>query len=128
MSAIQGVLSGVITIILMVVFVGIWVWAWRPRHRKTFEELAELPLEDLTDSPEIPGGHGDGATRRDTLEQRPGAAPPAATPSVPAKPAAVAPPSAKDGRGQAESRKLGSCRQPSWRRGWQAGLQGEQSR
>ena len=65
MSAIHGVLSGVITIILMVVFVAIWFWAWRPRHRKTFDELAELPLEDLSGSSEIPAGSGPTGRRRE---------------------------------------------------------------
>ena len=65
MSAIHGVLSGVITIILMVVFVAIWYWAWRPHHRRTFDELAELPLEDLTGSSVIPTASGPTGRRRD---------------------------------------------------------------
>lgn len=43
----SGLLSGVVTIVLMLIFLGIWFWAWRPRHRRTFEQLARMPLEDL---------------------------------------------------------------------------------
>lgn len=54
MSAIQGIVSGLVTIALMGVFLAIWYWAWRPRHRKAFDELAELPLEDLGAGSTIP--------------------------------------------------------------------------
>lgn len=43
----SGLLSGIVTIVLMLIFLGIWFWAWRPRHRRTFERLARMPLEDL---------------------------------------------------------------------------------
>ena len=43
----SGLLSGVVTIALMLIFLGIWFWAWRPRHRRTFDRLARMPLEDL---------------------------------------------------------------------------------
>ncbi len=54
MSEIQGIVSGVFTIVLMVTFLAIWLWAWRPRHRPTFDALAGLPLEDLSDDRAIP--------------------------------------------------------------------------
>lgn len=47
MSAFWGQVAGLITVVLMLAFVGIWVWAWLPRHRRTFDALAKLPLEDL---------------------------------------------------------------------------------
>lgn len=46
MSGLWGHLVGVVILILMAVFIGIWVWAWRPRHRPTFDALAELPMRD----------------------------------------------------------------------------------
>ena len=46
MSAFWGTLSGIVTIVLMLVFIGIWFWAWRPRHRRDFDRLARMPLED----------------------------------------------------------------------------------
>ena len=53
-----GHLFGVVTVILMIVFVGIWYWAWRPRHRRTFERLATMPLEDLTNDRPDAAAHG----------------------------------------------------------------------
>ncbi len=47
MSAFWGNLAGVVTVVLLVTFVGIWIWAWRPRHRRKFDRLAEMPMEDL---------------------------------------------------------------------------------
>ena len=34
------------SVLLMVIFIAIWVWAWRPKHRRTFDSLAALPMED----------------------------------------------------------------------------------
>ena len=39
-------LSGLVTIFLMLLFIGIWVWAWRPENKASFEETARLALED----------------------------------------------------------------------------------
>ena len=30
----------------MLVFLGIWAWAWLPHHKRTFDALAKLPMED----------------------------------------------------------------------------------
>ena len=46
MSPAWGPIAGVITIVLMLVFIGIWIWAWRPRHRRTFDAMARLPMND----------------------------------------------------------------------------------
>lgn len=37
---------GLMTALLLVLFVGLWVWAWLPARKKHFEEAARLPLED----------------------------------------------------------------------------------
>lgn len=43
-------ISGVLTGILLTLFIGIIIWAWHPRRRKTFNYLANIPLENsLTD-------------------------------------------------------------------------------
>ena len=55
---IWGHLYGVVTVVLMIVFVGIWYWAWRPRHRRTFDRLANMPLEDLTHHKPDAAAHG----------------------------------------------------------------------
>ena len=39
-------LSGIITSILLVLFVLGWAWAWSPRHKADFDAAAQLPLDD----------------------------------------------------------------------------------
>lgn len=39
-------LSGIITVILLVLFVGGWIWAWSPRRKADFDAAARLPLDD----------------------------------------------------------------------------------
>jgi cytochrome c oxidase cbb3-type subunit 4 len=39
-------MSGIVTVTLMVLFVALWAWAWQPRKRRDFDEAARLPLED----------------------------------------------------------------------------------
>lgn len=46
MSGLWGHLVGVLILIMMATFIGIWVWAWRPRHRRVFDALAEIPMRD----------------------------------------------------------------------------------
>lgn len=41
-----GVLSGVVTAVLIVAFVGGWIWVWSARRRSEFDAAARLPLED----------------------------------------------------------------------------------
>lgn len=47
MSNAWGHFAGVITVLLMVIFIGIWLWAWRPRHRRVFDSLARIPMADV---------------------------------------------------------------------------------
>jgi len=46
MNALWGHVIGIFTLILMLAFIGIWAWAWLPFHKRTFDELARLPMED----------------------------------------------------------------------------------
>jgi len=39
-------ISGIITAVLMVLFIGGWVWVWRPARREEFDAAARLPLEN----------------------------------------------------------------------------------
>ena len=39
-------LSGLITLSLLLLFVAIWAWAWQPRHKASFDATARLALED----------------------------------------------------------------------------------
>lgn len=41
-----GLISGITLILLIVVFIGIWYWAWHPKNKKSYDELAQLPLEE----------------------------------------------------------------------------------
>jgi cytochrome c oxidase cbb3-type subunit IV len=38
--------SGIVTAVLLLVFVMGWAWAWSPRRRQAFEEAALMPLDD----------------------------------------------------------------------------------
>ena len=39
-------LSGIITVALLVLFVGGWIWAWRPARKSSFDAAARLPLDE----------------------------------------------------------------------------------
>jgi cytochrome c oxidase cbb3-type subunit 4 len=39
-------LSGIITTLLLLLFVGLWAWAWQPRLRRGFDEAARLAVDD----------------------------------------------------------------------------------
>ena len=41
-----GTLRGVLTAILLVLFLGIVFWAWSRKRRSEFDEAAQLPLDD----------------------------------------------------------------------------------
>jgi cytochrome c oxidase cbb3-type subunit 4 len=47
MSDSWGHFSGIVTLIMMAIFIGIWFWAWRPRHQRVFHCLARIPLADV---------------------------------------------------------------------------------
>ncbi|MEO7014282.1 MAG: cbb3-type cytochrome c oxidase subunit 3 [Dokdonella sp.] len=51
MNPLWGQIAGFITVSLLVVFIGIWIWAWRPWHKKSFDEMAQIPMQDK-DAPE----------------------------------------------------------------------------
>lgn len=38
--------SGIVTCILLVLFLGAWIWAWSPRRAADFDAAARLPLDD----------------------------------------------------------------------------------
>ncbi|MBS0194966.1 MAG: cbb3-type cytochrome c oxidase subunit 3 [Proteobacteria bacterium] len=46
MNPIWGPIAGGFIIAMMLIFIGIWVWAWMPWHKRNFDELAKLPMED----------------------------------------------------------------------------------
>lgn len=38
--------SGIVSLMLLVIFIGGWVWAWSPKRRAEFEAAARMPLDD----------------------------------------------------------------------------------
>ena len=49
MTPAWGYFAGIFTLALMLVFLAIWAWAWLPHHKRKYDELAKLPLEDGED-------------------------------------------------------------------------------
>ncbi|HKK16566.1 MAG TPA: cbb3-type cytochrome c oxidase subunit 3 [Gammaproteobacteria bacterium] len=41
-----GLLQGIYTIIVMIVFVGIVAWAWSGKRKKDFDDAAKIPFHD----------------------------------------------------------------------------------
>jgi len=39
-------IAGIVTGILLALFVGGWIWAWRPARAAQFDAAARLPLAD----------------------------------------------------------------------------------
>jgi cytochrome c oxidase cbb3-type subunit IV len=46
MNPVWGHIAGVFIVLMLVSFIGIWIWAWRKYHKKTFNRMARLPMED----------------------------------------------------------------------------------
>lgn len=46
MTGLSGNMGGVITAVMLILFVGIWMWSWSSRRKPTFDEMSRLPLED----------------------------------------------------------------------------------
>jgi len=42
----QGTFFGLITVVLLILFLGIVVWAYSKNRKQDFEQAANLPLED----------------------------------------------------------------------------------
>lgn len=39
-------LSGIVTTMLMLLFIALWIWAWQPRLRPGFDATARLAVDD----------------------------------------------------------------------------------
>lgn len=64
MNPLWGHLIGVVIVLLMMVFIGVWIWAWLPRHLRTFDRLAQIPMEDPLCQPGAAGDLGDEDEKR----------------------------------------------------------------
>ncbi len=38
--------AGIVTALLLAVFIGGWAWAWSPRRREAFDRAARVPLRE----------------------------------------------------------------------------------
>lgn len=61
-------LSGIITIVLLLLFIGCWIWAWRPARKKDFDAAARLPLDDADKAGRA--GPADDTTHEDNRADR----------------------------------------------------------
>ncbi len=39
-------ISGIVTALLLVLFIGGWIWVWSPRRKAEFDDAAALPLNE----------------------------------------------------------------------------------
>ncbi len=39
-------LSGIVTLMLLALFIVGWIWAWRPARKPDFDAAARLPLQE----------------------------------------------------------------------------------
>jgi len=46
MTELSANISGIMTALLLIMFVGICVWSWSSRRKPAFDEMSKLPLED----------------------------------------------------------------------------------
>jgi cytochrome c oxidase cbb3-type subunit 4 len=44
-----GILRGVLTLALMLLFIRFVLWAWSAKRKDAFDSMARMPLEDDTD-------------------------------------------------------------------------------
>jgi Cbb3-type cytochrome oxidase component FixQ. len=49
-------LSGIITAVLLVLFIAGWMWAWSPRRKRDFDAAAQLPLDDQESAAAVEAG------------------------------------------------------------------------
>ena len=47
-------IPGIVTGILLVLFLAGWAWAWSPRRKRSFDAAARLPLQDGEHPPAAP--------------------------------------------------------------------------
>ncbi len=46
MNPIWGPIAGAFIVFMMLAFIGIWIWAWLPYHKRSFSEMAGVPMQD----------------------------------------------------------------------------------
>jgi cytochrome c oxidase cbb3-type subunit 4 len=46
MSEFQQIFNGLMTGLLLIIFIGICLWSWSSKRKDSFDQMAHLPLED----------------------------------------------------------------------------------
>ena len=46
-----GIVRGLITVTLLVLFIGLWVYSWSKKRNQEYEAASQLPLEDDSHPP-----------------------------------------------------------------------------
>lgn len=46
MNPAWGHVVGIVIVLLMLIFIGIWIWAWLPHHKRKFDRMSRIPMED----------------------------------------------------------------------------------
>ena len=41
-----GTLSGIVTAVLIVLFVAVWIWAYSKRRKSSFDAASRMPLDE----------------------------------------------------------------------------------
>jgi cytochrome c oxidase cbb3-type subunit 4 len=49
----MGIVRGLITLVLFLLFIGLVAWTWSRRRKKDFDEAARLPLDDDKKPPSV---------------------------------------------------------------------------
>ena len=75
MSPFWGHVVGVFTVAVMAAFIGVWIWAWLPFHKRAFDALAAIPMQDGDGDPEETAGAARAWDRRSAAGPPQGAAP-----------------------------------------------------
>jgi len=47
-----GIVRGLLTVILLALFLGVWAWSWSRKRGAEFDAASQLPLGDDTHPPE----------------------------------------------------------------------------
>jgi cytochrome c oxidase cbb3-type subunit 4 len=48
MSELQQTISGLMSGLLLIIFIGICIWSWSGKRKDSFDRMANLPLEDCS--------------------------------------------------------------------------------
>lgn len=68
MSEFQQIFSGLMTGVLLILFLGICIWSWSSKRKDSFDRMAQLPLEDASPSSGITTSNCETRAEKDNRE------------------------------------------------------------